>query len=160
MKTNRSYLAKAKEIRDIAQGAKKAVQQTITLAGVSTISKKGKHPTAFGGPSEPRVPEVTMVPSTSIAALVTILVIDLDDAEGHSSPAVGVPAVASLPATPPTTFNAPPWRFLLLQVRWLLPSSLRFLLLSLWHCPQLYPTLHLLQLKRRMTRSSGQTLGY
>lgn len=86
MKTYKNYLTKAKEIRDVAQWAKKAIQPTTTRAGASITSKKRKCLVAPGGPSEPRIPEVTLVPSTSVAAPVTISVVDLDDAEGHSSP--------------------------------------------------------------------------
>lgn len=71
-------------------------------------SKKRKCPVVLGGPSEPRTLEAALVPSALAAILAAILVIDLDeDAKGPASLAAKVRVVASQPATPPATSNAP-----------------------------------------------------
>lgn len=91
MRTDRNFLARAREIWEAALGTKMAGQLSAAQVGALVTSKKRKNPIAFGGPSVSHVSEVAPVPPTIIASLVVIPIIDLEGADGSSSLTAGVP---------------------------------------------------------------------
>lgn len=148
MKTDRSYLAKARKIWDATPRVKKAGQPTATRVGASTTLKKRKRPDAPGEPSVPRSPTAAPVPPPVTTALVTVQVVDLDDVEGPSSSATLVPVSTSQLAAPRPPPMPPLWKALPLLLRWPLLLFLRPLLLSSWHRPRLHLSIRLPQTRK------------
>lgn len=105
MKIDKSYLSKAKEIRDVARGAKKTTQLSTTQVRVGMTLKKRKCPISPGGPSEPLAPKMAPVPSTPV----TIPIINLDeDAKGPSHPSVNRALVKTLQSEIPPIISLTP----------------------------------------------------
>lgn len=91
MKTDRKYLSRAKEIRDVkAEGGKKAGSSAIGQAEVVATSKKRKWNVVSRGPYEAQALEVVLAPPSTPVVVIQVFNLEEDVVSSSSTPTSGV----------------------------------------------------------------------